>query len=265
MNEIRCLGSTITTGLFPSSTHDFLALFPEAISIDSLFHQLDTAWDNTLAKHNGETSQEFFTEYYEHPVWALNSVFAEHDPTSRKHRQALAATISELGILSIADVGGGYGGFLRILKEINPAVGAFLCEPYLNEETKHSLLRNNITCLPAPPASTEGYVLLDVLEHLPDPLMLTKALVDNAQPGSWFFFGNCFFPVIKCHLPSTFFLRQTFPLAAQLMGLKRVGVVQGAEYIHVYRLEIDQSKDPLVSALNRLLPSLSSLLENLGT
>jgi hypothetical protein len=33
----------------------------------------------------------------------------------------------------------------------------------------------------------------------------------------------------------------------------------------VYRLEIDQSKDPLVSALNRLLPSLSSLLENLGT
>jgi 2-polyprenyl-6-hydroxyphenyl methylase/3-demethylubiquinone-9 3-methyltransferase len=95
--------------------------------------------------------------------------------------------------------------------------------------------------------------------------MFTKALVDNAQPGSWFFFGNCFFPVIKCHLPSTFFLRQTFPLAAQLMGLKRMGVVQGAEYIQVYLLEGDQSKDPLVSALNRLLPSLSSLLDNLGT
>ena len=41
--------------------------------------------------------------------------------------------------------------------------------------------------------------------------------------------GNNFYPVIKCHLPSTFHFRYTFKYFARIMGLKKITTVAYAE------------------------------------
>ncbi|HEX5637363.1 MAG TPA: hypothetical protein VFY78_09780, partial [Gammaproteobacteria bacterium] len=44
-----------------------------------------------------------------------------------------------------------------------------------------------------------------------------------------------FYPVVKCHLSSTFHLRDTFNWVVKGAGLEFIGSVQGAEHASVFR------------------------------
>ena len=262
-SEIHCLGTSINAALYPKDAHPFLKAFPELIKIGQLYNLIDEAWDSILGKYNAQVTDEFLCEFYSHPVWSLNAVFAESDPQSRKHRDALADVVNDLDIFSIADIGGGNGGFLRILKHKYPFKRCILCEPFIEKEIIEQIHKQGIECAQAPPGDVDAYVLLDVLEHLSNPLEFAKNIIDESRNGSYFFFGNCFWPAIKCHLPSTFFLRRTFPLAAKCMGLTPVGRVQGAEYIEIYKLDKTTSQDPVIEFLNEFLPKVSQLADTL--
>jgi hypothetical protein len=263
ISKIKCLGVNIETALYPKKARRFLEAFPNPIGLKHLYDLIDEAWDAILARHNGKLTDEFLSEFYTHPVWSLNAVFAESDPQSRKHREALAVAINDLDIQSTADIGGGNGGFLRILKSAYPTKRCILCEPFIEGGIIEHIHNHGIEWAQAPPSDVDAYILLDVLEHLPNPLEFTKNVIDESRNDSFFFFGNCFWPVIKCHLPSTFFLRRTFPLAAKCMGLAPVGRVQGAEYIEIYRLNKDSTQDLMVEFLNEVLPTISQLAETL--
>jgi 2-polyprenyl-6-hydroxyphenyl methylase/3-demethylubiquinone-9 3-methyltransferase len=247
----------------PEAARDYVISFPELISLNDLHVLIDGAWDTILANHEGKISDAFLSEFYSHPVWALNAIFAESDPQSRSHRVALATQIRNLGISSVADIGGGSGTFLRILKSTHTSINCILCEPYIEHNLISPLQKKGIEWSAHPPENVEAYTLIDVLEHLGDPLRLVKDLVDIASNGSYFFFGNCFYPIIKCHLAQTFFLRRTFALAAKCMGLQPLGRVKDAEYIEIYRLERNPGVDPLVESLNMILPHVSHIADSL--
>jgi 2-polyprenyl-6-hydroxyphenyl methylase/3-demethylubiquinone-9 3-methyltransferase len=74
------------------------------------------------------------------------------------------------------------------------------------------------------------------MEHLIDPLQTLEDLIKAAKPNGYLIFGNCFFPVIQCHLPQTFHLRYTFNHFARLMGLTPV-VSLHHNYITVFKKE----------------------------
>lgn len=263
ISAIQCLGISVEAALYPREAHQFLKSFPKPIEIKQLYDLIDEAWDAILERYNAQVTDEFLGEFYSHPVWSLNAVFAESDPQSRKHREALANTINDLDISSVADIGGGNGGFLRILKHAYPFKRCILCEPFIERGIIEHIQNQGIEWAQVLPGDVDAYILLDVLEHLPNPLGFMKNIIDESKNGSYFFFGNCFWPVIKCHLPSTFFLRRTFSLAAKFMGLTPVGRVRGAEYIEIYKLNKDAAQDPMVEFLNEVLPKISQIAETL--
>lgn len=234
-NNLFCLGVSIPTNRYPDISHDYLSNFPELISINDLWAEMDRVWMECLSKNNFEYSNNFFAEYYTHPVWCLNAIFSSVDQASIQNRNALIQSISRLQTSIIADMGGGYGVFLEMLKEELPELTIILCEPYLDEKIELELKKKNIITSREIPHEADGYVFLDVLEHVQNPINYLHQIIMSSKENSYFIFGNCFYPVIKCHLPSTFYLRHTFRLAALLLGLTKIRNVKGAEYIKIYK------------------------------
>lgn len=224
------------------------------ISCAELWQEIDRVWDDCLVRHNGKQSRDFFAEFYSHPVWCLNSIFSTVDPISLRNRNCLVQTIESLSIASLADMGGGYGVFLKMLRQKLPHLSLTLCEPYITDDTAREMADQMIDVSSEMPMQADAYLFIDVLEHLVDPLSYLDGLVKVARRGSYFIFGNCFSPVIKCHLPSTFYLRDTFRLAAALMGLKFLRSVRGAKYMEVYQLRSRPRLGPeLIQAIARFL------------
>lgn len=246
---IKCLGQGVDSEFYPKAALEYLLDFQEMISHEEMCRQLDQHWDETLKKHRGQKEDAFYADFYSHPVWALNSVFSETDPASVMNRRALIRSIVELRIGTVADMGGGYGAFLRMIKTCHATAGidCFLSEPYIDREVAEALQGLGITTSETIPAGKDAYIFLDVLEHLEHPLEYLDSVIRAAKPTSYFFFGNCFYPVIKCHLESTFYLRESFVAAARMMGLERLGCVQKAPYIEVWKgTAIESSRGKLL-------------------
>ena len=251
---VHCLGARIDSDSYPESAHTYLSSFPDLILRPNLCAELDRVWDESLSRHGKLLSEHFFAEYYTHPVWCLNSVFSGVDPTSVRIREALIDFINSLRLTTVADMGGGYGVFLKMLKKRLPEIRAILCEPYISKQVETALRQRKIETSVNIPLDADAYVFIDVLEHLARPLCYLSAVIKNAPLGSIFIFGNCFYPVIKCHLRSTFYLRHTFVVAARLMGLRYAGRVKGADYIQVFRLDSHLEINPwIVAVLARTL------------
>lgn len=77
-------------------------------------------------------------------------------------------------------------------------------------------------------------VSTDVLEHIDDVLGTFETMLDSIKIGGEALIGNCFYPVIKCHLPKHFHYRYSFKYVAMTLGLKYGGVIDGAEYVQIY-------------------------------
>src|SRR5690606_34326321 len=75
----------------------------------------------------------------------------------------------------------------------------------------------------------------DVLEHVEDPVLLASKLASAVRVGGTVLFANCFYPVIECHLPSTFHFRHTFRFVMRALGLSYVGSIRGAEHAKIFR------------------------------
>ena len=248
-SKIICLGAKVPSNLYPTSSHNYLSLFPSLIPIEELFAEMDRVWLDCLNGHGKVFSDKFFADFYSHPVWCLNSVFSSVDQASVHNREALIEALRLLSIEAVADMGGGYGVFLQMLKERLPSLRVVLCEPYIDQQIESELSKKNIEVVRQTPTQVCAYVFIDVLEHLVKPLQYLKEILSIAKPGSFFIFGNCFYPFIKCHLPSSFYLRHTFIFAAGLMGLKYISDVKEAEYIQIFQLRSNTNVSPRTVAL----------------
>jgi 2-polyprenyl-6-hydroxyphenyl methylase/3-demethylubiquinone-9 3-methyltransferase len=101
-------------------------------------------------------------------------------------------------------------------------------EPHSNDYTINSINELKNVKIVNQLGKYDCLISTDVLEHVPDPLLTFREMIDSVVSEGYLIIANNFNPVIKCHLPRTFHLRYTFNCFAKLMGLQDVGMLKGS-------------------------------------
>ncbi len=208
------------------------------LTLDDLWSMMDKVWHDSECQQHSPTADSL-SKYYSHPIWVLNGLFSEQDIDSKKNRQKIVNWVMahKPEISKILDFGGGIGSLARSLAQASDGLNVLVYEPAPHaialDQLKHY---KNVQYTDSIDQLYDCIICLDVMEHLLDPLQVLETLVKATRPNGYLIFGNCFFPVIQCHLPQTFHLRYTFPLFARLMGLNPVSSLHRS-YITVFQRE----------------------------
>ena len=215
----------------------------ERPTVDWIWQEMDRIWDALGLDNQVALQRQAISDFYSHPIWVVNGVFTATDPVSVQHRDSIALFVSRLGIDRIADYGGGFGELAQRVSAVDSKVKIDIVEPYPSklgmQRIKHD---TNIRFIKEFDNQYDCVIAQDVLEHVEHPLELVAQLVKATKLGGYLIFANCFYPVIKCHLPSTFYLRNTFRWVMREMGLKFVGQVEGASHALVFQRVGDVNK-----------------------
>ncbi len=205
------------------------SLNSELVELGQLLYLIDKVWDE-MECDNVIIDDEKLTKFYSHPVWVLNGLFAEKDTLSLQHRHSISNWITVNKLNKVIDFGVGFGTLARMIaSKSNKQTQIEIYEPYPSDFSISCCkeypsvsfvneLANNYDCL----------VSTDVLEHVTEPLKLLDKMIDSVKVGGYLIIANCFYPIIKCHLPLTFHLRYTFDKFAIAMGLEVIGNCTGS-------------------------------------
>jgi 2-polyprenyl-3-methyl-5-hydroxy-6-metoxy-1,4-benzoquinol methylase len=196
--------------------------------LEQMWYLMDLVWEDFECS-NKKLNWEKIARFYSHPVWLLNGLFAEQDSVSMQHRHSISDWVVERDSQNIVDYGGGFGTLARLIADKNTATNVSIYEPHPSEfGLKRVQEYSNITMINQLEHGYDVLLCTDVLEHVPSPLDDFESMIKSVKVGGYLIIANCFYPVIKCHLPSTFYLRYTFNLFAKLMGLKVIGPLKGS-------------------------------------
>ncbi len=192
--------------------------------VEDIWQLMDNVWDQ-YGCDNLKLDSEKLRYYYRHPVWTLNGLFIEQDPTSMQHRHAISNWIvKQQKIDSVLDYGGGFGTLARLIGDKKRGIKIDIYEPHPGPPALKALSTySSIRFISAINRQYDCLISTDVLEHVPDPLGLLNRMIDCVKPYGNLLIANNFYPVIKCHLPATFHLRYSFRVFTKLMGLKYLG------------------------------------------
>lgn len=181
-------------------------------------------------------SDESYGKFYSDPIWLLTGIFTEQHPESCNHRKAIASAIKRLDPKIVVDYGGGFGALARRVAVNCPDATVWICEPHpfrLAIELSNSF--SNLSYIDSLcEVNCDVLISTDVLEHLHDPLVALSEMVGALRLGGHIIIANCFYPVIKCHLPSTFHFRYSFDLFCDELGLEFLGSCEGS-HAYIYR------------------------------
>lgn len=236
--ELSIWGQAVPASLIKEHERAYLSQLNsiEPPPVEQIWREMDKAWDGLGLSAIAKPGAQQLAEFYCHPVWILNGLFSAIDPQSCAHREAIAKAIHNLEVRSIADYGGGMGELAIRISRNNPNDEISIIEPYPSEIGRHRVAQYaNISYVPSLQGPYDLVIAQDVLEHLEDPVGLVAQLSNATRLGGYLIFANCFYPVVKCHLPSTFHLRDTFNWVVQGAGLEFIGSVQGAEHASIFR------------------------------
>ncbi len=216
-------------GAIPQDILAMVQLVGNKPTLQAIWALMDLAWAVTEANPN---NPQRMAAFYRHPVWTLNGIFTETHKASLDNRLYFSEVISQLKPLRIADYGGGFGALARILAERNPQSIIEVVDPFPSDlAITKSAKYENIVYVDHLTGVYDVIVALDVLEHVEEPLNLIHMLAQHVNKDSRLLLANCFFPVIKCHLPCTFYLRDSFDFLLRRMGICAVSqVLYGALY-----------------------------------
>lgn len=215
----------------PIEISSMLSLISSSPRLEEIWALMDLAWAVTKADPAAPKSLDAF---YSHPVWTLNGIFTETHEESIYNRKIFADYIAAAKPSRIADYGGGFGALARLLSKRLPAATIEVVEPYPSKLAL-SLCKEfpNIHFVDRLSGKYDVITALDVLEHVPAPLHLVHNFVQYTHSDSYLLLANCFYPVIKCHLPCTFYLRDWFDFLMKKMGLVPV---ESILYAKTYRI-----------------------------
>ena len=204
-----------------------------------VWEEMDRVWHNYGLDNTRPLEGQPVGEFYSHPVWLMNGVFSASDEASSEHRRSIAAYVSTLQPLSVADYGGGFGELAIQIAGICPDSSISIIEPFPSNVGMQRIADcGRIEFIAAAEARAFDVIIAqDVLEHVEDPIGLAAHLSHLATPGGHIVFANNFTPIIQCHLPATFHLFRTFATVMRAMGLSYVGVVPGASHAQVFRVD----------------------------
>ncbi len=231
-------GFSVPTNWLTTKQASYLAELPtELPTVEWIWEEMDRVWSKYRIDNRKPLSGQAVGDFYSHPVWLMNGIFTAVDPVSASHRRAIARYINEVGARAVADFGGGFGELALGLSRLNRYVGIDIVEPYPSRVAIERLSGvDNIKMVGH--LASENYdviVAQDVLEHVEDPIKMAHSIASGARKDGLVIFANCFYPVIQCHLPETFHLRHTFRFVMKALGLRYVGVVDGAAHAQIFR------------------------------
>jgi len=210
--------------------------------LECMWYLLDLVW-NEYGCDNKNLDWAKINKFYSHPVWVLNTLFIEQDNISMMHRHRISEWILRNNIRTVIDYGGGGATLAILIAKENTNINIDIYEPYPSEfalkrvkEFKNVKFVNLIT------RKYDCLVSIDVLEHVVDPLSVFKEMIDSVKINGYLIVANCFYPVIKCHLPQTFHFRYTFNIFAKMMGLKIIGKLEGSHAV-IFKKEKEANVD----------------------
>jgi len=233
--------------------------------LEDIWEIMDMIWDE-LGCDNMQPDQNRLDTFYRHPVWLLNDLFISEHGISLQHRHAIRDWIfaHEDEIKLVVDYGGGFGKLACLINDKISDVRLEIYEPYPGRYAKATIAkRRNIRFVSALSRDYDCLLAVDVLEHVADPLSALASMIESVRNGGYLIIANCFFPVIKCHLPGTFHLRYTFDLFAAEMGLKPLGPCTGSHafiYKKHQKVDFNWRKIRIMEKLSRFVfPFLDSV------
>jgi len=236
--QIKIWGQAVPASLFKERDREYLSQFnlDEPPPVEQIWREMDKAWDSLGLSTIAQFSDQQLADFYCHPVWILNGFFSASDPQSCAHREAIAKAVLNLPVKNIADYGGGMGELAIRMSQKNPNYEISIIEPYPTVIGRHRVEQyKNISYVSRLSGPYDLVIAQDVLEHLEDPIGLVAQLSNATPVGGYLIFANCFYPVIKCHLPTTFHLSNTFNWVAKGAGLEYVGNVPNAEHANIFK------------------------------
>lgn len=196
--------------------------------LEDIWHLMDMVWDE-MGCSNDNLNWDKINKYYKHPVWILNGLFIEQHDLSMQHRHAISNWIINKKFSSVLDYGGGFGTLSRLIASKDSSVQVDIYEPHPSNNGIERIKKYpNIKIINSLNQTYDCLVCVDVLEHVPDPLHLFSTMVESTREGGYLLIANNFYPVIKCHLPSTFHFRHSFDIFTRLMGLAKSGLCSGS-------------------------------------
>ncbi len=196
--------------------------------LEQMWNLMDLLWDE-YGCDNKQLNWDNIGKFYSHPVWLLNGLFIEQHDESMGHRHAISDWIIKNKFQKNVDYGGGFGTLVRLLAKKNGNIDIDIYEPHpSNFGIKRASEFKNIKIIKELNHDYDCLVCTDVLEHVSDPLLSFAEMIDSVKISGYLVIANCFYPVIKCHLPQTFHLRYTFNIFARVMGLKVIGKLEGS-------------------------------------
>lgn len=191
----------------------------ETLDLEGMWSLMDAAWDECQC--DPEVMDVRIAKFYAHPVWLLNGLFIEQHAESLSHRRDFTDYVASLKPRRIADFGGGYGTLARMIGARCPDTEVHIVEPHphaaavsLAEETP------NVRYVPEFLGLYDVLISTDVFEHVPDPLALVERTATHLRMGGEYLIANCFCPVIRCHLPTTFHFRWSWDATMNAMNLQ---------------------------------------------
>lgn len=238
MKDLSLWGVNIPADLLSESDKKYLQGLPTSLpTVDWVWAEMDRVWDYYNLDNIKALEEQEISEFYSHPVWLMNGVFTSLDPVSEQHRDLIAEFIQDKGFKVIADYAGGFGELALKIAKKSPDASIRIIEPYPSKFGLHRLKGvNNIEVISQLGKDEYDVIIAqDVLEHVEDPVGLAIKLTESVKEGGLVIFANCFYPVIKCHLPNTFHLRHTFRFVMAAYGLEYQGRLNGAEHVQVFR------------------------------
>ena len=200
-------------------------------TLEDIWALMDAAWDE--CRCNPEVMDERISKFYGHPVWLLNGLFIEQHAESITHRQNFTEYVASLNPKRVADFGGGYGTLARMIGARCPDAEVHIVEPYPHlSAVKLAARTPNVCYISTLQGDYDVLIATDVFEHVPDPLFLLENTVAHLRTGGEYLIANCFWPVILCHLPSTFHFRWSWDYAMVKFGLQPANLIA---YGRIYR------------------------------
>jgi 2-polyprenyl-3-methyl-5-hydroxy-6-metoxy-1,4-benzoquinol methylase len=205
--------------------------------LEQIWYLMDLVWDD-YGCDNRKLDWENITKFYSHSVWLLNGLFIEQDNISMGHRHAISDWIVKNNFKNIVDYGGGFGTLARLVAQKNKNIKMNVYEPHPSQfGLKRANKFKNINIIRELDRDYDCLMSTDVLEHTPDPLKNFFEMIGSVEVGGHLVVANCFYPVIKCHLPQGFHFRYSFNIFAKIMGLRYIGIVEGSHAIIFKKIE----------------------------
>lgn len=229
--------------------------------------QLDKVW----LKYKCDATQPIskkIDRFYSDPIWTLNGLMMETDEHAMENRHIISKYIARKTRQgTVIDFGGGFGTLAQLITQKNKKLQVDIYEPYPPQLAKNRINKNSRVTF-TKKIKKDFYdlgVVMDVFEHVPDPLLEMQKLIDSVKVGGTIIIANCFYPLIKCHLPQSFHFRYSidiFSLFPRMMGLERVGYCDTVEYAVVYKKRTSHSPNwPLIRFVEKLSQISFPLLE----